>query len=86
MGVIQIASSGISEGDKVEITGNPDGSIVIQKKKKDASQLKAFGVLHRFANPELISLEDDAFAMAMEERCLNTLMTGLLVGIRFRRI
>ena len=62
------AAIGINEGDKVEISGRPDGSIVIRKRKKDAAQLKAFGVLHQFANPDLIPLEDNAFALAMEEK------------------
>ena len=57
-----------SDGDKVEVTSRSDGSIIIRKKKKDAAQLKAFGVLHRYANPELIPLEDKAFGMAMEEK------------------
>ena len=42
--------------------------IVIRKKKKDAAQLKAFGVLHRFVNPELIPREEKAFGIAMEEK------------------
>ena len=63
-----VMATGICDGDKVEITGRPDGSFVIQKKKKDATQLKAFGVLHRYANPNLIPLEDKSFGMAMEER------------------
>ncbi len=62
------AATGISDGDKVEITSRSDGSIIIRKKKKDAAQLKAFGVLHRYANPELIPLEGKAFGMAMEEK------------------
>ena len=63
-----IVATGINEGDKVEISGRPDGSIIIRKKKKGTAQLKAFGVLHRYANPELIPLEDKAFGMAMEEK------------------
>lgn len=63
-----IVATGISEGDKVEISGRPDGSIIIRKKNKDMAQLKAFGVLHRYANPELIPLENKAFGMAMEEK------------------
>ena len=58
----------LCDGDKVVITGRPDGSFIMQKKKKDATKLKAFGVLHRYANPELIPLEDKAFGIAMEER------------------
>ena len=61
-------ATGISEGDKVEISGHPDGSIIIRKKDKYTAQLKAFGVLHRYANPELIPLEDKSFGMAMEEK------------------
>ena len=61
-------SSGINDGDKVDITRRPDGSIVIQKKKKDKTDLKAFGMLHNYANPELIPLEKNAFGLAMEEK------------------
>lgn len=61
-------SSGINDGDKVDITRRPDGSIVIQKKKKDKTDLKAFGMLHKYANPELIPLEKNAFGLAMEEK------------------
>ena len=60
-------ATGISEGDKVEITGHPDGSIIIRKKKKDTANLKAFGVLHRYANPELVPIEDKAFGMVVKE-------------------
>lgn len=62
------AATGLNDGDKVEITSRRDGSIIIRKKKKDVAQLKAFGVLHRYANPALIPLEDKAFGMAMEEK------------------
>ena len=61
-------ATGISEGDKVEISGCHDGSIIIRKKNKDAAKLKAFGVVHRHANPELIPLEDKVFGMAMKEK------------------
>lgn len=61
-----VQSSGISDGDKMDISYTPDGSIIIQKKKKDKSELKAFGILHRFAAPDLIAKEKDAFGMAME--------------------
>ena len=63
-----VEAAGISEGDKIELTESSDGSIVLQKKKKSASQLKGFGVLHRFADPDLIPLENQAFGMAMEEK------------------
>ena len=61
-------SLGIKEGDKVDIIHKQDGSIMIQKKKKEKTDLKAFGMLHKYANPKLISLEKEAFGMAMEER------------------
>lgn len=35
-----VQSSGISDGDKMDISYTPDGSIIIQKKKKDKSNLK----------------------------------------------
>ena len=44
------AATGLNDGDKVEITSRRDGSIIIRKKKKDVAQLKAFGVLHRYAS------------------------------------
>ncbi len=62
------ASSGISYGDKVEVTEASDGSIVIRKRKKEKSQLKAFGILHEYANPDLIPQEKDAFGLAMKEK------------------
>lgn len=62
------ASTGISSGDKVEVTEAADGSIVIRKRGKEKSQLKAFGMLHEYANPDLIPLEKDAFGLAMEEK------------------
>lgn len=62
------ASTGISSGDKVEVTEAADGSIVIRKRRKEKSQLKAFGMLHEYANPDLIPLEKDAFGLAMEEK------------------
>ena len=63
-----VKAAGINEGDKIEMTEKADGSIVLQKKRKSATQLKGFGVLHRFADPDLIPLEDQAFGMAMEEK------------------
>ena len=63
-----VKAAGINEGDKIEMTEKADGSIVLQKKRKSATQLKGFGVLHRFADPDLILLEDQAFGMAMEEK------------------
>ena len=62
------AATGISEGDKVEITSRSDGSIIIRKKKKDVAQLKAFGALHRYANPDLIDKEKEAFSNAMVKK------------------
>ena len=44
----------------------------LQKKKKSASQLKGFGALHRFADPDLIPLENQAFDLAMEEKDFST--------------
>lgn len=67
-----VEAAGISEGDKIEMTERSDGSIVLQKKKKSASQLKGFGVLHRFADPDLIPLENQAFGLAMEEKDFAT--------------
>lgn len=61
-------SSGITEGDKIEITKAPDGSIIMQRQKKKKTDLKAFGLLHDYANPELIPLEKNAFGRAMEEK------------------
>ena len=63
-----VKAAGINEGDKIEMTEKADGSIVLQKKRKSATQLKGFGVLHRFADPDLILLEGQAFGMAMEEK------------------
>lgn len=62
------ASSGISDGDKVEVTEATDGSIMIRKRKKEKSQLKTLGMLHEYANPDLIPLEKDAFGLAMKEK------------------
>ena len=38
------------------------------KSKKDNTELKAFGMLHEYANPDLIPLEKHAFELAMEEK------------------
>lgn len=54
------------------MTERSDGSIVLQKKKKSVSQLRGFGVLHRFADPDLIPLENQAFGMVMEEKDFAT--------------
>ena len=67
-----VEATGISEGDKSEMTERSDGSIVLQEKKKSVSQLKGFGALHRFADPDLIPLENQAFGMAMEEKDFAT--------------
>lgn len=67
-----VEAAGISEGDKIEMTERSDRSIVLQKKKKSASQLKGFGALHRFADPDLIPLENQAFDLAMEEKDFST--------------
>ncbi len=39
-----------------------------QKGMKDRTELKAFGMLHKYANPDLIPLEKNAFNLAMEEK------------------
>lgn len=62
------AASGILEGDRVDVSYSADGDIVIQRQKKDKSSLKAFGILHKFADPSLVPLEKDAFPRAMEEK------------------
>ena len=38
------------------------------KSKKDNTELKAFGMLHEYANPDLIPLEKNAFELAIEEK------------------
>ncbi len=50
------------------MTETADGSIMIRKRKKEKSQLKTLGMLHEYANPDLIPLEKDAFALAMKEK------------------
>ena len=35
---------------------------------KDRTELKAFDMLHEYANPDLIPLEKNAFNLAMEEK------------------
>ena len=39
-----------------------------RKQIKDRTELKAFGMLHEYANPDLIPLEKNAFGLAMEEK------------------
>ena len=39
-----------------------------RKQMKDRTELKAFGILHEYANPDLIPLEKNAFGLAMEEK------------------
>ena len=39
-----------------------------RKQMKDRTELKAFGILHEYANPDLIPLEKHAFELAMEEK------------------
>ena len=39
-----------------------------RKGMKDRTELKAFGMLHKYANPDLIPLEKNAFGLAMEEK------------------
>ena len=38
------------------------------KSKKDNTELKAFGILHEYANTDLIPLEKQAFELAMEDK------------------
>ena len=38
------------------------------RNKEDNTELKAFGMLHEYANPDLIPLEKNAFNLAMEEK------------------
>lgn len=63
-----VALSGIRDGDKVEVSEDADGSIRIRKTRKGKGDLKAFGVLHKYANVELIQQEKDAFALAMKDK------------------
>lgn len=63
-----IHDSGLTDGDKVKISQASNGDIVIQKIRKEKKDLKAFGKLHKYANPDLIPLEEQAFSIAMEER------------------
>ncbi len=60
--------TGISEGDKIEISQSSKGCIVIRKIEKDKKEHKAFGMLKAYADPGLREKEKLAFAMAMEER------------------
>ena len=39
-----------------------------RKQMKDRTELKAFDMLHEYANPDLIPLEKNAFNLAMEEK------------------
>lgn len=66
-----IHNSGLVDGDKVNISQTSNGDIIIQKVGKDKKDLKAFGRLHKYANPHLIPLEEKAFSMAKEERFRN---------------
>ena len=47
---------------------NMNTQIKKPRNKKDNTELKAFGLLHEYANPDLIPFEKNAFGLAMEEK------------------
>lgn len=77
-------ATGIKEGDKVEINGSPDGSIIIRKRKNDSARLKAFGALHRFTDP--LSFEFDECKATQASSYLLSLNNGRMNYMKMMKI
>ncbi|MDD4396047.1 MAG: AbrB/MazE/SpoVT family DNA-binding domain-containing protein [Sphaerochaetaceae bacterium] len=60
--------TGLSVNDRLAVTSSEHGKIEITKIDLPHKALKAAGMLHRFADPELRKKEKDAFADAMKEK------------------